>query len=489
MRALTVAPGRHHSLDVHDVPDPDPREGELLVDGIAVGVCGTDREIADGDYGWSPPGRDRLIIGHESLGRVRTAPDGSGFSAGDLVVGVVRRPDPLPCGACAHGQFDMCRNGQYTERGIKQIDGYASQAWSVEPQYAVKLDPRLSQVGVLMEPTTVVAKAWEQVERVGARAWFEPKTVLVTGAGPIGLLAAMLGVQRGLDVHVLDRVTDGPKPALIRDLGATYHHENVDEVVDKTQPDVVIEATGVGQLVFDAMAGLAAYGIICLTGVSPTGRRLTVDAGSLNRELVLANDVVVGSVNANLSHYAAAADALARQAPVREALRRLAHEGLVLQLPRRGSFVAEVSTEEARDAYEVRAALELLAVRGALENLDDAVLTDLDQHVETMVATAAKDDLAAFIDADVHFHQAIWTASGNLMLPRVWLMVEASMRNLTLVSNRLYFENLTEIARTHYPLVSGLRARDPAVAVQFHDHVLEVWSLLYADARTAPQPS
>ncbi len=122
MRALTVAPGRHHSLDVQDVPDPDPREGELLVDGIAVGACGTDREIADGDYGWPPPGRDRLIIGHESLGRVRTAPDGSGFSAGDLVVGVVRRPDPLPCGACAHGQFDMCRNGQYTERGIKQID-------------------------------------------------------------------------------------------------------------------------------------------------------------------------------------------------------------------------------------------------------------------------------------------------------------------------------------------------------------------------------
>lgn len=170
------------------------------------------------------------------------------------------------------------------------------------------------------------------------------------------------------------------------------------------------------------------------------------------------------------------------QAPVREALRRLAHEGLVLQLPRRGSFVAEVSTEEARDAYEVRAALELLAVRGALENLDDAVLVDLDQHVETMVAAAAKDDLAAFIDADVHFHQAIWTVSGNLMLPRVWLMVEASMRNLTLVSNRLYFANLTEIAHTHYPLVAGLRHRDPAVATQFHDHVLKVWNLLSADA-------
>lgn len=249
MRALTVAPGQKRSLAVQDVPDLEPGEGQLLVDGIAVGVCGTDREIADGDYGWAPPGRDRLVIGHESFGRVRSAPQRSDFVAGDLVVGVVRRPDPVPCGACARGQFDMCRNDQYTERGIKQLDGYASQAWTVETEYAVKLDPSLESVGVLMEPTTVVAKAWEQVERVGDRAWFDPHTVLVTGAGPIGLLAAMLGVQRGMDVHVLDRVTDGPKPALIADLGATYHHQGIDEVVDRTRPDVVIEATGVGQLV------------------------------------------------------------------------------------------------------------------------------------------------------------------------------------------------------------------------------------------------
>lgn len=312
MRALTVAPGQHRSLEVQDVTDPDPGDDELLVDGIAVGVCGADREIADGDYGWAPAGRERLVIGHESLGRVRTAAEGSGFSAGDLVVGVVGRPDPVPCGACAHGQFDMCRNGQYTERGIKQLDGYASQAWTIEARYAVKLDPQLSHVGVLVEPASVVAKAWQQVDGVGGRAWFEPRTALITGAGPIGLLAAMLGVQRGLDVHVLDRVTDGPKPALIRDLGATYHHQSVDEVIRTTHPDVVIEATGVGQLVFDAMAGLTAYGIVCLTGVSPGGRRLTLDAGSLNRELVLENDVVVGSVNANLSHYAAAVDALSR---------------------------------------------------------------------------------------------------------------------------------------------------------------------------------
>jgi glucose 1-dehydrogenase len=315
MRALTVIPLQQNSLAVIDVPDPEPGGDELLVEALAVGVCGTDKEIVLGEYGWAPPGRERLIIGHESLGRVRLAPPGSGFAAGDLVVGVVRRPDPVPCGACAHGQFDMCRNGRYTERGIKQLDGYASQAWRVEAGYAVKLDPHLADVGVLLEPTSVVAKAWQEVGKVGARAWFEPKTALVTGAGPIGLLAALLGVQRGLEVHVLDRVTDGPKPALVRDLGATYHHDGIDAVSRAVRPDVVIEATGAAPVVFAAAANTAPYGIVCLTGVSPGGRRLSVDAGSLNREIVLENDVIIGSVNANLTHYAAAADALAKAEP------------------------------------------------------------------------------------------------------------------------------------------------------------------------------
>ncbi|MFB4306649.1 glucose 1-dehydrogenase [Actinomadura sp. GTD37] len=311
MRALTVLPEKRGSLAVVDVPDPEPGANDLLVDGIAVGVCGTDREIAAGDYGWAPPGHERLVIGHESLGRVREAPPGSGFSPGDLVVGVVRRPDPEPCGACAHGEFDMCRNGRYTERGIKELDGYASRAWRVEADYAVTLDPRLAEVGVLMEPTTVVAKAWEQIEKVGARAWFEPHRVLVTGAGPIGLLAALLGVQRGLDVHVLDRVADGPKPRLVADLGATYHHEGLEKAVEGGEPDVVIEATGASQLVFGAMANNAPYGIVCLTGVSSAGRPLQVDVGGLNRDIVLENDAIIGSVNANIGHYAAAARSLA----------------------------------------------------------------------------------------------------------------------------------------------------------------------------------
>lgn len=311
MRALTVVPGTKNSLAVTDVADPVPGPDDLLVDGLAVGVCGTDKEIVAGNYGWAPPGRERLVIGHESLGRVRQAPDGSGFSAGDLVVGVVRRPDPEPCGACAHGQFDMCRNGKYTERGIKEIDGYASESWCLEVAYAVRVDAALTDVGMLMEPTSVVAKAWDQIDGVGARAWFEPHCVLVTGSGPIGLLAAMIGVQRGLDVHVLDIVTDGPKPALVADLGATYHSDGIGAAVSKARPDVVIEATGVGAVVFDAIGSTASYGITCLTGVSSLGRKLSIDAGMLNRDLVLENDVVVGSVNANLDHYRKAASALA----------------------------------------------------------------------------------------------------------------------------------------------------------------------------------
>ena len=311
MRALTVIPLKPGTAELTELPDPSPGDGELLVEGLALGVCGTDVEIIGGEYGWAPPGEERLVLGHESLGRVKSAPAGSGFSEGDLVVGVVRRPDPVPCGACAAGQFDMCLNGQYTERGIKEIHGYGSSLWTVEADYAVRLDPALESVGMLMEPTTIVSKAWDHIEKIAARAFTEQRRVLVMGAGPIGLLAALLGSQRQLEVHVLDRVEEGLKPDLVRDLGATYHSGKVEDAVEACRPDVIIEATGVAQLVFDAMTGTGSGGIVCLTGVSPTGRRLDVDAGAVNRELVLENDVVFGSVNANLGHYEMAREALA----------------------------------------------------------------------------------------------------------------------------------------------------------------------------------
>jgi glucose 1-dehydrogenase len=311
MRALSVVPLKQGSAAVVDVEEPAPGPGELLVDGVALGVCGTDREIVAGEYGWAPPGEERLILGHESLGRVREAPATSGFAEGDLVVGVVRRPDPEPCGACARGEFDMCRNGLYTERGIKEIHGFGSERWTVEAAYAIKLDPRLDRVGVLMEPTTILAKAWDHADRIGSRAYFAPERVLVTGAGTIGLLAALLGRQRGLDVHVLDVVEEGIKPELVGALGATYHTSDVATIEKVAPPDIVIEATGVPELVFDVMQHNAKAAVVCLTGVSPTGRDLRVDAGGLGRDIVLENDVIFGSVNANLAHYELAEQALA----------------------------------------------------------------------------------------------------------------------------------------------------------------------------------
>ncbi|MBD8080434.1 glucose 1-dehydrogenase [Cellulosimicrobium arenosum] len=315
MRALTLVPGDARPLDVRDVPDPEPGPGDLLVEGLAVGICGTDREIAAGEHGSAPDGDERLILGHESLGRVRSAPDGSDFATGDLVVGVVRRPDPVPCGACARGHFDMCRNGLYTERGIAGRHGYASELWTVEADYAVHVPDGVGRLGVLMEPTSVVVKAWEQIFAVGARSWFDPERVLVTGAGPIGLLAALVGVQRGLDVHVLDRVEDGPKPDLVRRLGATYHSGPAKDVMVDLDPEIIVEATGSRDVVLDAMSRTSHYGITCLTGVSGAGRRLRVDTGALNRDIVLENDVVVGSVNANVDHYTGAARVLAAADP------------------------------------------------------------------------------------------------------------------------------------------------------------------------------
>jgi glucose 1-dehydrogenase len=310
MRGLIVTAGQANSAQlVDDLPEPDPTEGAILVDAVAVGICGTDHEIIAGRYGEAPGPDGKLILGHESLGRVISDDSGT-FAPGDLVAAVVRRPDPVPCLNCAVGEWDMCHNGQYTECGIKHRDGFARERWRVPPEFAVRLDSMLEQRGVLLEPTSVAAKAWEHIERIGSRARFEPETVLVTGAGPIGLLAALLGVQRGLEVHVLAREKEGPKPDLVRRLGANYHVGSVHDTV--RQPDIVLECTGADPVILDVMDVLGPGGILCLTGVSTGGHPLTVDIGQANRNVVLENNVIFGSVNANLRHWQAAADALAR---------------------------------------------------------------------------------------------------------------------------------------------------------------------------------
>jgi threonine dehydrogenase-like Zn-dependent dehydrogenase len=310
MRALTVSPGIADSARIDDVPEPPLSDGSVLARTLALGVCGTDREILSGAYGSAPPGEQRLVLGHESLGRVEAAPDGCGFAPGDLVVGIVRRPDPEPCIACAAGEWDMCRNGRYTERGIKERHGYAAERFRIEPQFAIKIDPSLGILGVLLEPASILAKAWDHTDGIGrrARAW-APRTLLVTGAGPIGLLAALMGAQRGLTVHVLDRNVGGRKEELVRDLGGTYHSDA--GALDRLAPDVLMECTGAPSVIRACLGSTAAAGIICLAGVTQPGKVLDVDIGRLNRKMVLDNDCVFGSVNANRRHYEIAAQALA----------------------------------------------------------------------------------------------------------------------------------------------------------------------------------
>ena len=174
MKAITVEPLVADTARLEEIPEPALHEGSVLVEAIAVGVCGTDVEIVHGAYGWAPRGEKRLVLGHESLGRVLDPGPGGSLKEGDLVVGIVRRPDPVPCPNCAVGEWDMCRNGQYTERGIKEIHGFMSERWRIEPEYAMKVAPSLGILGVLLEPTTVVVKAWEQVLAVGHRAFWQP---------------------------------------------------------------------------------------------------------------------------------------------------------------------------------------------------------------------------------------------------------------------------------------------------------------------------
>src|SRR5829696_7766186 len=301
MRAMTVIPGEAGSAELTELPDPEPNEGELLVQPLYLGVCGTDREILDGLHGEPPPGRERLVLGHELLGRVK--------DTGELVAGIVRRPDPVPCACCAQGEWDMCRNGQYTERGIKALDGYGAELVTLEADFALPIPDELGTLGVLTEPSSVLAKAWEQIDRISTRACSVHERVLVTGAGPIGLLAALMGMQRELEVHVLDRASEGVKPETVQALGGRYHSGDITDVAEEIEPDIVVECTGVAELVAGAMQHTAPGAIVCLTGVAPS-RTLSVDVGALNNELVLENDVVFGSVNANRRHFEQAVKSL-----------------------------------------------------------------------------------------------------------------------------------------------------------------------------------
>jgi threonine dehydrogenase-like Zn-dependent dehydrogenase len=293
---MSVVPGERTSAAIECRPRPEPEEGELLVRGIAIGICGTDRDVVLGRKGRPPERRHRLVLGHESLGRVVTAPANSPYAPGDLVVGMVRRPDPVPCVSCAAGEWDACRNGRYTSCGITERDGYGAQLWCAAPEFIVPVAPGLAARGVLVEPVSVLAKAWERITAMRPRE--HPRCVLVTGAGPLGLLAALLAAQRGYRTFLYTRTWTTRRSSLADRLGVTAL-----ERLDGVEPDVVLETTGAPHVLAGALDLTARNAVVCLLGLTGGEEGEPPALASAMRRLVPYNGVLFGTVNAARRHY------------------------------------------------------------------------------------------------------------------------------------------------------------------------------------------
>lgn len=299
MRALVVTPGQKRSARVIEVDEPRPREGEVLVRGVRIGLCGTDHEINETLYGTAPAGSEHLILGHESLGRVERG--NADLPDGTYVVGMVRRPDGCP--NCQRGEQDMCLWGKYTERGIAGLHGFGSEWWTERSEYLVPVPPSLVEVGVLLEPTSIVEKATRQATRAQQRMYWEPKRALVAGAGPIGILGAILLRLRGLAATVFERTEKPERRALLAKIGASYAATSVTPLAEIVAgggtSDLAIEATGNAAVAFDLMAHLGTNGVLALTSVTGGDATAPVPIARVNRGLVLGNKLVLGSVNAN----------------------------------------------------------------------------------------------------------------------------------------------------------------------------------------------
>ena len=320
MRAMSVIPGHPESATVATLDEPSAADGSVLVETVLVGLCGTDAEIIADGVGSPLPGEKAVVLGHETVARVLEAPASSGLAVGDLVTGIVRLPDPVPCAACARGEWDFCRNGLYTEHGIRGSAGFGRERWRSEPAYLVRVPDSLGELGVFIEPMSVICKGLEAAGHIARRSYNAPKRLLVTGAGPIGLLAAAAGRVAGFDVTVLDRMPDGRKPDLARAIGATYTNDLAGlggmatarifvAAETKTEPfDVVLECSGATAVITHAATMLGQAGVMVLIGIA--GHGAPVELGVLSNALIRSNGAMVGTVNAGRRHYPQAVEVL-----------------------------------------------------------------------------------------------------------------------------------------------------------------------------------
>jgi glucose 1-dehydrogenase len=314
MLGVVTTPGRAHTTEVAELPDPSPAAGELLIRTLEVGVCGTDREISEGTFGAAPAGAERLLLGHELLGEVQA--DGHGFARGDLVAATVRRSCER-CDACAQGSPDACLTGDYSERGITRLDGFASELVTERAEHLVRVPPSLGRLGVLAEPASVCARAIRHARAVGERQPWSTDRALVIGTGAIGMLSALFLRLDGFEVWAAGR---SPRPTPKADLAEAFgaRYVSTDETPLTAQADeaggfdVVIEAAGDAQVMLDTLRLLRRNGVACLLGVDGRSRTIGIDGPVLGVDTVIQNRALLGSVNAHARDWQAAVDHLDR---------------------------------------------------------------------------------------------------------------------------------------------------------------------------------
>lgn len=324
MKAVSVFPGRRE-VRLTDEPEPELRSPtDVKLRMLEVGICGTDKEIAACQYGTPPHGHESLVIGHESLGEVvafgKSVKD---LKAGDLVVPMVRRPCRREdCLACRSERQDYCYSGEFVERGIQSMHGFMTEYVVDDARYMVKVPKSLRDVAVLVEPLTIAEKALAQVAVIQQRLpWACPiergserhtcHRALVIGAGPVGLLGAMALRHAGFEVTMYSKTpTPNDRAALVEAIGGRYvssqQHtvEQLSELVG--QVDLVYEAVGASQVAFDVLRALGTNGIFVFTGVPARKGPIQLDSDLLMRNIVLKNQVVLGSVNAGREDFESA---------------------------------------------------------------------------------------------------------------------------------------------------------------------------------------
>lgn len=315
MKAGAVFPGQRR-VGLVEVDEPKisfPTEVKLRM--LEVGVCGTDREICHFRHGVPPDDREFLVLGHESLAEVvETGAGVRRFRPGDLAVPMVRQPCTHPeCGACRAGRPDFCYTGDFRERGIKQLHGFMTE-FVVDDEVQLNPVPRqLREIAVLVEPLTIAEKALAQITTIQRRLpWRQPGgRAVVLGAGPVGLLGAMTLVNAGFQTYIYSREEPGDqREGVANQIGASYISSQTQTVPEFARSvgdvDVVYEAIGASQTALELLDMLGADGIFCFTGVPRHGEPVSINAARLLHNLVLKNQVILGTVNAGRESFEAA---------------------------------------------------------------------------------------------------------------------------------------------------------------------------------------